>query len=93
MSQTRLSRYVVSNPDVCSGEPVIVGTRTTVQMVAKLWRMGIRPEQIPSRVQNLTLAQVLDALSFYMDHQAEINEYIERSYTIDEIVHRPTTLV
>jgi len=33
------------------------------------------------------LAQVFDALSFYLDHQAEINEYIERNQVPDELVH------
>jgi uncharacterized protein (DUF433 family) len=28
---------------------------------------------------HLTLAQVFDALSYYSDHQVEINAYIERN--------------
>lgn len=36
---------------------------------------------------HLTLAQVFDALSFYLDHQTEINEYIERNQVPDELVH------
>ncbi len=35
----------------------------------------------------LTLAQVFDALSFYLDHQAEINYYIERNQVPYELVH------
>jgi len=35
----------------------------------------------------LTLAQVFDALSFYLDNQGEINEYIEQNQVPDELVH------
>ncbi|MEC4805431.1 MAG: hypothetical protein SAJ12_24335 [Jaaginema sp. PMC 1079.18] len=35
----------------------------------------------------LTLAQVFDALSFYLDNQAEINEYIERNHVPENLIH------
>ena len=35
----------------------------------------------------LTLAQVFDALSFYLDRQTEINEYIDRNRVPDDLVH------
>jgi hypothetical protein len=35
----------------------------------------------------LTLAQIFDALSFYLDHQAEINDYIDQNQVPDELVH------
>ncbi len=36
---------------------------------------------------HLTLAQVFEALSYYSDHQAEINEYIERNQIPAEKIH------
>jgi hypothetical protein len=45
------------------------------------------PEEILSHLPHLTLAQVFDALSFYLDHQAEINEYIERNQVPNELIH------
>ncbi|MEH2292124.1 DUF433 domain-containing protein [Nostoc sp.] len=45
------------------------------------------PEEILNHLPHLTLAQVFDALSFYLDHQAEINEYIERNRVPDELIH------
>ncbi len=36
---------------------------------------------------HLTLAQVFDALSYYSDHQPEINAYIERNRIPDELIH------
>ncbi len=45
------------------------------------------PEEILHHLPHLTLAQVFDALSFYLDHQTEINEYIERNQVPDDLVH------
>jgi uncharacterized protein (DUF433 family) len=49
-------------------------------------RQGILPEEMPSQLPHLTLAQVFDALSYYSDHQAEINSYIERNRIPDELI-------
>ena len=40
-----------------------------------LWQLGISPEEIPTHLPHLTLVQVFDALSFYLDNQAEMNDY------------------
>ena len=48
--------------------------------------MGALPEEIPHRLPHLTLAQVFDALSYYSDHQDEINEYIELNRVPDELI-------
>lgn len=87
MTAKTVSRYVTRNPEILSGEPIIMGTRTSIRAIVGLWRMGIMPEEIISHLPHLTLAQVFDALSFYLDHQLEINEYIERNQVPDELVH------
>jgi uncharacterized protein (DUF433 family) len=85
------SRYVTRNPEILSGEPIITSTRTSVRAIVGLWRLGIMPEEILNHLPHLTLAQILaqifDALSFYLDHQPEINEYIERNQVPEELVH------
>ena len=81
------SRYVVRNSEILGGEPIITGTRTSVRAIVGLWRSGIMPEEILNHLPHLTLAQVFDALSFYQDEQAEINDYIERNQVPDELVH------
>ena len=81
------SRYVTHNPEILGGEPIIIGTRTSIRAIVGLWRFGIMPEEIMSHLPHLTLAQVFDALSFYLDHQAEINEYIEQNQVPDDLVH------
>lgn len=87
MITTAVSRYVTRNPDILSGEPIVVGTRISVRVIVGLWRLGTLPEEIPTQYPQLTLAQVFDALSFYLDNQAEINEYIERNRIPDELIH------
>lgn len=87
MSTITLSRYVIRNSQILSGEPIITGTRTSVRSIVSLWRLCIMPEEIINHLPHLTLAQIFDALSFYLDHQKEIDEYIERNQVPEELVH------
>jgi uncharacterized protein (DUF433 family) len=87
MPAETLSRYVTRNSEILSREPIITGTRTSVRAIVGLWRLGIMPEEILNHLPHLTLAQVFDSLSFYLDNQTEINEYIEQNQVPDELVH------
>ena len=78
--------YVVKNDRILSGEPIIKGTRTPVRAVVELWRLGHAPEEIQRELPHLTPAAVFDALSYYSDHQADINVYIERNRVSDDLV-------
>ncbi len=69
--------YITGEKKILGGEPIVKGTRTPVRAIVELWRLGTAPEEIPHHLPHLTLAQVFDALSYYSDHQAEINAYIE----------------
>jgi uncharacterized protein (DUF433 family) len=84
--KTTNHRYIITDEGILSSEPIIAGTRTPVRGIAELWRQGILPEEIPSQLPHLTLAQVFDALSYYSDHQAEINSHIERNRIPDELI-------
>ena len=72
-------RYIVNDNQILGGEPIILGTRTPVRAIVETWRLGMPAEEIPSALPHLTLAQVFDALSYYSDHQEEINAHIERN--------------
>ncbi len=78
--------YIVRDEQILSGEPIIRGTRTLVRAVVETWRMGIAPEEIPKGMPHLTLSQVFGALTYYSDHQDEINNYIERNRIPDELI-------
>ena len=71
--------YVVKEDHILSGEPIVRGTRTPVRAVVELWRTGLSPEEVPEHLPHLTLAAVFDVLSYYSDHQDEINAYIENN--------------
>jgi len=86
MSTATEHHYVVTDEDILGGEPIIKGTRTPVRDVVELWRLGLSAEEIPNRLPHLTVAQVFDALSYYSDHQSEINEYIERNTVPDHLI-------
>jgi uncharacterized protein (DUF433 family) len=62
MIQATAHRYVVTNDQIISGEPIIEGTRTPVRAIVELWRQGLAPETIPTRLPHLSLAQVFDAM-------------------------------
>ena len=78
--------YIVTDDQILSGEPIIKGTRTPVRAIVEMWRLGALPEAIPSRLPHLTLAQVFDALSYFSDHQAEINAHIARNRIPDALI-------
>jgi len=79
--------YIVTDSKILSGEPIIKGTRTPVRAIVEMWRQGTAPEEIQTHLPHLTLAQVFDALSYYSDHQAVINSYIERNRIPEELAH------
>jgi uncharacterized protein (DUF433 family) len=72
-------RYIVNDPEILGGEPIIVGTRTPVRAIVETWRLGVPVEEISNLLPHLTLAQVFDALSYYSDHQEDIHAHIERN--------------
>jgi len=78
--------YIVRDKRILSGEPIIKGTRTPVRAIVETWRMGVAPEEIPKGLPHLTLAQVFGALTYYSDHQDEINNYIESNRIPDELI-------
>ncbi len=87
MAQPTDHKYIVTDNEILHGEPVIKGTRTPVRAIVQMWRMGHVPEEIPSHLPHLTLAQVFDALSYYSDYQEEIDFHIERNRIPEELIH------
>ena len=86
MSTATEHLYIVKDERILSDEPIIKGTRTPVRAIVELWRMGVAPEEVMRHLPHLTQAQVFDALSYYSDHQDEINQHIERNRVPDELI-------
>lgn len=64
--------HVTQTPGICGGRPVIRGTRIPVKVLVKYHQIGYTSTEILSGHAGLTPAQLYDALSYYYDHQAEI---------------------
>ena len=76
--------YIVSDQAILNGAPIVSGTRTPVRAIAELWKFGLPPEDILIQLPHLTLAQIFDALSFYIDNREEIDRDILRNRVPDE---------
>jgi uncharacterized protein (DUF433 family) len=87
MSRATEHPHVVRGP---ADEPYIEGTRIPVRAVVELWRISVKAEDIPTHLPHINLAQVFDALSYYADHQSEIDRFIEINRVSDHDVHPST---
>lgn len=87
MPDIRVRSYVISDPALLAGEPIVTGSKTPVRAIVELWRMGVLPEEVPMHLPHLTLAQVFDALRYYAENQGQINRYIEANRVPEELVH------
>jgi uncharacterized protein (DUF433 family) len=72
--------HITQDPEVRAGKACIEGTRIGVVDIVLLHKRGYRPEQmLDYYVRPLTLAQVHSALTYYYDHQEEVDAYFEGS--------------
>ena len=69
--------YVEVNPKICNGSPVIKGTRIRVVDVAIEYEyLNHTPDEIINAQPHLKLEQIHDALSYYYENRAELDEKI-----------------
>lgn len=69
--------HIVVRKGYCGGSPVIAGTKFPVRSVVNyVLRQGMAPEELVAEFRHLTLAQIHDALSYYYDHQGEVERDI-----------------
>lgn len=61
-----------------------------MRAVVELWRLGVTVEEIPNHLPHVGLAQVFDALSYFADHQQEIQGFIEKNRIPDDKAHPST---
>ncbi len=70
--------HITVNKNICGGSPIIKGTRTSVANIAGYYLMGLTPEEIQRELPHLSLAQVFDALAYYLDHREMIERELEQ---------------
>ena len=70
--------YIVQDKGICGGKPRIEGTRMKVQHIALEYvHMGLSLEEICKSHPHLNRAQIHAALSYYYEHDAEIERDIK----------------
>lgn len=69
--------HIVCTPDTCFGKPRIDGTRIRVQDVVA-WHVhgGQSVDEILTQFPQLKRAEIYAALTYYYDHQAEVDAQI-----------------
>ncbi len=58
--------------------------RVSLDSVVYQWRDGLSPETIRECYPVLSLKEIYGAISFYLDHQSEIDEYLQQA-EVEEI--------
>lgn len=88
-----LDKHIEIDEAIVSGKPHIKGHRITVQTIA-IWheRIGKSVDEIASEY-NLSLAEIHAALSYYFDHQDEVNATIRDSEAFVQEMKKQTSSV
>ncbi len=71
--------HVVRSEGSMGGEPRIDGWRFPVRDLYNYFNAGTSPQEIIEMFSHLTLAQVLDGLSYAFDHPDEMEYYEQRN--------------
>jgi len=71
--------HIVRIEGVRGGRPVIKGTGIAVDLIASFFKAGESIEDILIYYPQIKSAQLYDAISYYFDHQSEIEDYIEQN--------------
>lgn len=67
-------------PPLTTGNDEVVrvgGTRVTLGTVVEAFREGLTPEEIQQQYPSLDLPHVYAAVSYYLHHRSEVEEYLE----------------
>ena len=75
--------HITTNPNILHGVPIVEGTRIPVRAVAGYHQMGLSVDEIVMSLAGVTLAQARAALSYYFDHQEEVDEDIRKNNDVD----------
>jgi len=71
--------YIIHVPGIASGEPIIKGTRVPVRAIVLHYKASETLEEILEAYPHVPPAAVFDAISYYLDHQEEIEALIEEN--------------
>ncbi len=84
--------HIVRVPDICGGEPILRNTRIPVRLIAEYYKTGTAVEEVQRDYPHLNPAAIYDAISYYIDNQAEIEELIEANKIENVLRHSSLTM-
>ena len=86
------TNYIVQDEGICGGKPRIAGTRMKVQHIALEYiHAGLSIEEILQSHPHLKPAQIHAALSYYFDHQVDIERDIREGMEFAERMEKGLT--
>ena len=85
-----IGTLIERSPEIRKGRPCIAGTGVTVRRIAGWHNLGLTPEEIASKIEHLSLAQIHAALAYYHANREEIdNDIAKEEAAIEEIFPTP----
>ncbi len=66
------------------GRPVVGKAALEVDVLARWWQLGCTVDELAESYPYLTRGEILDALSYYHDHEAEIGSLIQANDLPDD---------
>lgn len=90
--EEHISSHIIKDPDICHGRACIKGHRIRVMDIVVWYELrGHSADEIISMYPGITLADVHAALTYYFDHQSEIQKEIEHDKEIAK-TNKPSKL-
>ena len=80
--------HIVQRDGALGRRPHIRGTGLSVDLIARFYKMGATPDELLTMYPQLTPAALDDALSYYHDHQGEIDRALEETGSLGKVKAR-----
>ena len=87
MKQLTLSQIVPLHQDEM-GSVRIMGSRVTLDTLVAAFKKGNTAEQIQDSFPSLSLRQIYGAIAYYLDHQEDVEAYLEERQTEADAIRR-----
>lgn len=87
MKRLNFSQTVPLEQDA-DGAVRVTGSRVTLDTLVAAFKRGATAEQIQDSFPSLSLRQIYGAIFYYLDHQAEVEEYLNERQTEADVLRR-----
>jgi uncharacterized protein (DUF433 family) len=72
--ETAIKQYI----ELSEGDYYVTGSRVLLESIVTEFLDGRSPESVQQSFPTLKLAEIYGAIGYYLDHQAEINSYLQK---------------